>query len=77
MHGLGTVFQVQFRIHLLANVLIELNKLNQKFQDDHVDITSIGTILDVVISMLRKQFLGGIFGVGAMHISSFLIRAQR
>ena len=57
-------------------MLIELNKLNQKFQEDHVDITSIGTTLDVSISMLRKRFLGDIFGAGAVNISSFLSKAQ-
>ena len=76
MYELPTIFQVQFCIHLLADVLIHLNKLNQKLQEDHVDNTSIGTILDVAFSMLRKPFLRGIFGVVAMHISSFLIRAQ-
>jgi len=76
MYELATIFQVQFYIHLLADVLIELNKLNQKFQEDHVDITSIGTTLDVSISMLRKRFLGDIFGAGAVNISSFLSKAQ-
>lgn len=76
MYELETIFQVHFCIHLLADVLIELNRLNQKFQDDHIDITSIGTTLDVTISMLRKRFLGDIFGVGAMHISSFLIKVK-
>ena len=32
MYELATIFQVQFYIHLLADVLIELNKLNQKFR---------------------------------------------
>ena len=76
MYELATIFQVQFYIHLLADVLIELNKFNQKFQEDHVDITSIGTTLDVSISMLRKRFLGDIFGAGAVNISSFLSKVQ-
>jgi hypothetical protein len=62
---------VQFCIHLLAYVLIGLNKMNQKFQEDHVGITSIGTTLDITISLLHKRFLRDIFGVGAMHISYF------
>lgn len=76
MYDLATIFQVQFCIHLLADVLTELNKLNQKFQEDHVDITSIGTTLDITINMLHKRFLGNIFGVGAVHTSSLLTRAQ-
>ena len=73
---LETIFQVKFCIHLLVDMLIELNKLNQKFQRGHVYNTSIGTTLDVTIIMLRKRFLVGIFGFGAMHMSSFLIRAK-
>ena len=57
MYELTTIFQVQFCIHLLADVIIELNMLNRKFQEDHIDITSIGTTLDVTISMFRKWFL--------------------
>ena len=77
MYELATLFQVQFCIHLLADVLIELNKLNQKFQEDHVDITSIGTTLDVTISLLHKRFLRGTFGAGTMHMSSFLSKTQQ
>ena len=69
MYDLETIFQAQFCIHLLAYVLIELNKLNQKFQDDQVDIISIGTTLDITIFMLHKQFLGGIFGASTVHTS--------
>jgi len=61
---------------LVSDVLIELNKLNKKFQEDHVDITSIGTTLDVSISMFHKQILGSKFSASAIHISSFLIKAQ-
>jgi len=77
MYEMATIFQVQFCIHLLADVLIELNKLNQKFQEDHVDITSIGTTLDITISLLHKRFLRGTFGAGAMHTSSFLNKTQQ
>jgi hypothetical protein len=35
----------------------------------------LDTTLDVSISMLRKQFLGSIFGVDAVHMSSFLVKA--
>ena len=44
MYEMATLFQLQFCIHLFADVLIELNKLNQKFQEYHVDITSIGLL---------------------------------
>lgn len=54
MYELKTIFQVQFCIHLFADMLIKLNKVNQNFEEGHVDITSIGTTLDVSISILRK-----------------------
>ncbi|KAH9295072.1 hypothetical protein KI387_038660 [Taxus chinensis] len=57
-------------------VLTELNKLNKIFQEDHIDITSIGTTLDITIDMLRRRFQRGIFGAGTLHTSSFLTRAQ-
>ena len=56
IYELATTFQVKFFIHLLASVLIELNELNQNFQEDHVDITSINTTLDVNINILCKRF---------------------
>ena len=40
MYEMGTIFQVQFCIHLLEDVLTELNKLSQRFQEEHIDITS-------------------------------------
>ena len=43
MYKMGTLFQVQFCIHLLDDVLTGLNKLSQRFQEEHIDIMSIGT----------------------------------
>lgn len=53
-----------------------IQNLNQKFQDYHVDIRSIGTILDDYISMLHKWFLGSIFQVSGVNKSYFLVKAQ-
>ena len=47
-----TSFQFQFLLHLLVNVLAELNKLNKIFQADHVDVTQIGANLNICITML-------------------------
>ena len=69
---MGTLFQVQFCIHLLVDVLTELNKLSQQFQEEHIDITSIGTQLDVLIEHLRRRYLRNIFGAGSQHVSYFL-----
>ena len=72
MYEMGTIFQVQFCIHLLADVLTELNKLSQWFQEEHIDITSIGMQLDVLIELLRRIFLRDMFGAGSQHVSYFL-----
>jgi hypothetical protein len=42
---------------MLVDVLCELNKSNKKFQYDLVDITSIGSGLEVCVSVLRRLFL--------------------
>ena len=36
IYEMGTIFQVQFCIHLLADVLTELNKLSKRFQEEHM-----------------------------------------
>lgn len=54
-----TSFQFQFLLHLLVDVLCELNKLNKKFQYDLVDITAIGSSLEICTSVLRRHFLCG------------------
>ena len=76
MYEMATIFQVQFCIHLLADVLTELNKLSQRFQEEHIDITSIGMQLDVLIDLLRRRFLRNIFGAGSQHVSNFLKKSE-
>lgn len=70
----ATVFQVQFWLHLLADVLLELNKLNKKIQEENVEITTIGSFLDVTLSVLKRRFLRGHleFGVGGRYIDQLL-----
>ena len=43
---------------MLADVLGELNKLNVTFQEENVDITTIGLALEVTLSTLSRWFLG-------------------
>jgi hypothetical protein len=62
-------------VHLLADILVELNKLNKKFQYDHVDITSIASSIDVTISLLRRQYLGINFGRTSRFLGKFLREA--
>ena len=52
-----TSFQFQFLLHLLVDVLKELNKLKKIFQADHVDITQIGANPNICITMLRRRFI--------------------
>lgn len=68
-------FKCKFASIYFVNMFVELNKLNQKLKEGHVDITYIDTTLYVSISMLRKRFLESIFGVDAMHMSCFLVKA--
>ncbi|KAG0593808.1 hypothetical protein M758_UG021100 [Ceratodon purpureus] len=67
-----TSLHFQFFIHLLADVLLELNKLNRKFQFDLVDMTSIASTVDVTINLLRRHYLGVSFGTGTKHLGNFL-----
>lgn len=71
---LAIIFQVQFFINLLADVLLELNKLNEKFQRHVIDITEISRQLDSTISVLKRRFLrlDRQFGEGSKYVSSFL-----
>ena len=54
MYELATIFQMHTCIHILVDMLVELNNLNQKFEEDHVAITYIDTTLHVSISILHK-----------------------
>ena len=44
----ATIFQVQFMLHLLADILVELNKLNEQFQRELTDVTMLGVHLDLI-----------------------------
>ncbi|MCO5597577.1 hypothetical protein L7F22_051656 [Adiantum nelumboides] len=58
----------------MADVLVEMNGINKKFQDDHVDITEVGNALDVVIELFKKGYLGDTFGYGCKHFREFMRR---
>ena len=65
-------------LNLVVDVLAELNKLNQKFQYDLVDISTIGSTLDSSISILKRHFLCGHrlkFGQLTKNLGSFLSQA--
>mgnify|MGYP006925731169 CR=1 FL=1 len=35
-------------LHLLADILVELNKLNEQFQRELMDVTMLGVHLDLI-----------------------------
>ena len=66
-----TSLQFQYIIHLLADVLLELNKLNRKFHFELVDITSIASTIDVIINLLRRHYLGVSFDITTKQLEFF------
>ncbi len=50
----ATTFQIQFQfiLHLVVDVLAKLNRFNQNFQNNLVDISTIEFTLDASISIL-------------------------
>ncbi|MCO5592330.1 hypothetical protein L7F22_046331 [Adiantum nelumboides] len=70
-YGHATIFVVQFMIHLLADVLIELNKLNVEFQRHEMDVTIISAMIDLTFEKLTRNF-----GIGSKYLPSFLGMAK-
>jgi hypothetical protein len=50
------IFSVQFCLNMLVDVLMELNNLNKKFQEDNVDVTSLGITIDHALNTLKRYF---------------------
>ncbi|KAH7428076.1 hypothetical protein KP509_10G074500 [Ceratopteris richardii] len=71
----ATIYVVQFMIHCLADVLMELNKLNVEFQKQEMDITTIGALIDFTFEKLSRRYLCSHildFAISSPHLSSFL-----
>ena len=51
------IFSVQFCLHMLADIMCKLNKLDKKFQEEYVEVTSLGAAIDVIINTLKTWFL--------------------
>ena len=67
------IFSVQFCLNMLADVLIELNKLNRKFQEDNIDVTTLGITIDHTLNTLKRYFCRpDSFADGATYLSKFL-----
>ena len=68
-----TIFQVQFMLHLLADILVELNKLNEVFQRELMDVTMLDVHLNIIHKKLRRRYLScETFGTGSMFLTNFL-----
>lgn len=65
-------YKVLFCIHMLADVLHDMNMLSKQFQADIVDISSITTCIDVCTTSLRRKFLGQEFGKGSLYLKKFM-----
>ncbi|MCO5575073.1 hypothetical protein L7F22_028870 [Adiantum nelumboides] len=72
LYTIATTFEVQFLIHLLADVLHEMNELSKKFQKDYVDITDVANALDVIVELFIQRYLGEPFGYGSKNYKEFM-----
>ena len=67
------IFSVQICLNMIVDVLMELNKLNKKFQEDNVDVTSHGIAIDHTLNTLKRNFCrSNSFAEGTIHLSKFL-----
>ena len=57
-------------------MLVEVDILNKMFQDEHVDITTIGRNINVLIDLLKARYLGSYFGGDCKHIKEFLKQSR-
>ncbi|MCO5576302.1 hypothetical protein L7F22_030113 [Adiantum nelumboides] len=69
-YGDATIFAVQFMIHLSADVLIELNKLNVEFQRHEMDVPTIGAMIDLTFEKLTRRYLNA-NGTSHTHVLKF------
>ncbi|KAH7414777.1 hypothetical protein KP509_14G010700 [Ceratopteris richardii] len=70
------IFKVLFCIHLLTDVLLELDRLNRIFQKESIDITSFSTSIEVCLNSLKKKFIGDIFAKGTIYLKLLIENAQ-
>ncbi|KAH7442329.1 hypothetical protein KP509_03G082600 [Ceratopteris richardii] len=68
----GCNFVTLFCLHLLADVLKVVNALNQKLQEDIIDLTSIGTAIDITIRQLYRTFLQRCIMMGKNYVQAIL-----
>ncbi|MCO5569033.1 hypothetical protein L7F22_022739 [Adiantum nelumboides] len=66
------IYKVLFIIHLLADVLYDLNVLSKHFQEEEVDIACISAYIEVTMSSLRRKFLEEDFGKSTKYLKQFM-----
>ena len=68
-------YLVLFFIHLLANILGELNTLNKTFQKKNLDFTKIEDAIEIAILSQFRKFLvdeDDKFGINTKYVAQFL-----
>ena len=50
------IFSVQCFLHMHENIMCELNKWNENFQEEYVVVTYLGETIYVTINNLKKYF---------------------
>lgn len=67
------IYLVIFCLHMLADIMLILNKLNIKFQEEYVDATSLGASIDITINTLSRWFMrSDAFSNGTCYLSKLL-----
>ncbi|MCO5599196.1 hypothetical protein L7F22_053296 [Adiantum nelumboides] len=72
LYGYLTNSKVQFLFHFFADVLGELNVLNCNFQEEHLDIASIGGHIKAIMETFRLSFFGDVFAADTCYMEDFL-----
>ena len=72
---MSSVVSQFFFIHLLADILGELNTLNKIFQKENLDLTEIGEAIEITTRSLSRKFLVDKeeeFGADTKFVTHFL-----
>jgi len=58
---------------MLGDIMCELNKLNKQFQEEYIDVNSLGAATDVTVNTLKMWFLiRDTFADGTCYLSKFI-----
>ncbi|CAI7844873.1 unnamed protein product [Closterium sp. NIES-53] len=82
LYEIATSFKFQWLLRLLADVLWELNHLNQRFQQRQIDVTLVSHLVDQTRMRMKNRYLNFLpdhqFGSGEkMTLNDFIQRHQK